>query len=106
MAGSWPTVTAPGSHAPVRHWVVGNIPALDLRRGDFSAATTVSAFKGPSPPSGSHRYGQWLFSQGTRHIDFAVLNDSMRVNWDYEAFIVQYELGNIVASNWHVTQHM
>ena len=52
-----------GSHAPVRHWVVGNIDGLSLQLGDLAASETVSAFKGPSPPYGSHRYGFFLFRQ-------------------------------------------
>lgn len=106
MAGSWPNVTAAGGHAPVRHWVIGNIFGEALSKGDLSQATTVSAFKGPSPPSGSHRYGQWLFRQASGRIDYETLDDDARTNWDYEAFIAGHELGEIVASNWHVTQHM
>ena len=52
-----------GSHAPVRHWVVGNIDGLSLQLGDLAASETVSPFKGPSPPYGSHRYGFFLFRQ-------------------------------------------
>eukprot|EP00811_Abedinium_folium_P000960 NODE_10880_length_1323_cov_4.286789.p1 GENE.NODE_10880_length_1323_cov_4.286789~~NODE_10880_length_1323_cov_4.286789.p1 ORF type:complete len:388 (-),score=108.02 NODE_10880_length_1323_cov_4.286789:89-1252(-) len=106
MAGSWPNVTTPGSHAPVRHWVAGNIPGGDLRAGDLSGATTVSAFKGPSPPLGSHRYGQWLFSQHSQKIDYVALDDNARVNWDYEDFIAKHGLGEAVAMNWHVVQYM
>merc|ERR1712100_22685 len=61
--GSWPDVQTPGGHATVRHWVVGNLDADALLTGDFSKATTVSDFVGPSPPWGSHRYGQFLFEQ-------------------------------------------
>jgi len=106
MTGSWPNASVPGPHAPVRHWLAGNIPGHALQRGDLSSATTVSAFKGPSPPAGSHRYGQWIFSQGSRQIDYPALDDAVRINWDYQAFISKYELGDVVASNWHVTQHM
>ena len=55
MNGSFPYSTAPGPHAPVRHWVVGNILGSDLMAGSPFNATTVSPFHGPSPPSGSHR---------------------------------------------------
>lgn len=105
-AGSWPQDTTPGSHAPVRHWVAGNIPGHALQRGDMSNATVVSAYKGPSPPAGSHRYVLWLFSQGTRRIDYVALDDDLRIQWNYEAFIAEHALGGMVASNWHVTQHM
>ena len=53
-----------GSHAPVRHWVLGNIDGLSLQLGVIpDASVTVSPFKGPSPPYGSHRYGFFLFRQ-------------------------------------------
>ena len=53
-----------GSHAPVRHWVLGNIDGLSLQLGVIpDAAVAVSPFKGPSPPWGSHRYGFFLFRQ-------------------------------------------
>ena len=69
--GSWPDVTTPGPHAPVRHWVVANINGGDLVKGAKNAsavagATVVSPFHGPSPPWGSHRYGQFLFEQKVR----------------------------------------
>ena len=40
----------PGSKAPARHWVVGNIKGSDLRTGNLSTATTVSAYN-PSDAS-------------------------------------------------------
>ena len=113
--GSWPDVTTPGSHAPVRHWVAGNIDGATLQKGfaggdGGAGATTVSAFHGPSPPWGSHRYGQFLFEQpeqpgGGRRIDYEVISGAI-TNWDYKAFISAHGLGAPVASNWHVTQHM
>jgi phosphatidylethanolamine-binding protein (PEBP) family uncharacterized protein len=106
MAGSWPNVTEPGGHAPVRHWVVGNIAGKDMRSGDLSMGNTVSTFKGPSPPSGSHRYAQLLFPQGGKRIQFEILDDDQRVNWDYEGFVERHQLPYLVVSNWHVTQHM
>ena len=43
---------------------MGNIDGLSLQLGVIpDAAVTVSAFKGPSPPWGSHRYGFFLFRQ-------------------------------------------
>lgn len=85
---------------------VGNINGSALRAGDLSAATTVSAYKGPSPPWGSHRYGQFLFEQPKR-IDFEILPSPDGIyNWDHGAFVEQYGLGAPVASNFHMTQHM
>jgi len=104
--GSWPDAAMAGSHAPVRHWVVGNIDAEALRTGSFSnTATTVETFKGPSPPWGSHRYGLFLFQQIQR-FDFEVLAGQSRLQWDYKGFLSRYALADrLVASNWHVVQH-
>merc|ERR1712130_667501 len=103
--GSWPVMQTPGSHAPVRHWVVGNLDRTALRTGDFSTGTTVSPFKGPSPPYGSHRYGQFLFEQ-IQKFDFEDLSGQSIVQWDYKGFLGKYALGDkLVSSNWHITQH-
>ena len=103
---SFPDAPAAGLHAPVRHWVVGNIEGAALMKGDLTQALTVSPFHGPSPPWGSHRYGQFLFEQKQGRIDFAVYPSSASiVQWDYSAFIANYSLGVPVASNWHVTMH-
>jgi phosphatidylethanolamine-binding protein (PEBP) family uncharacterized protein len=103
--GSWPDVIIPGGHAPVRHWVVGNLDAASLRTGDFSSATTVSPFVGPSPPYGSHRYGQFLFEQ-LKKFHFEDFTGKSTVQWDYKGFLGKYALGDKpVASNWHITEH-
>ena len=102
---SFPDAAAAGSHAPVRHWVAGNIEGNALLKGDLSAALIVSPFHGASPPWGSHRYGQFLFEQ-KGHLDFVVYPPSVSIaKWDYAAFIANYSLGEPVASNWHVTMH-
>jgi len=107
LDGSFPLATKPGSHAPVRHWVVGNIPGtVLLNDGDLtSGTTTVAPFIGPSPPAGSHRYGQFLFEQkGT--IEYEIFaNTSSHVNWDYFNWTKTYDLGDPIASNWHITDH-
>ena len=92
--------------APARHWVVGNILGSDLVSGDLSLATTVSKYKGPSPPWGSHPYGLFLFKQPAAVVHYPTLPSPLGIyNWDYDAFISQFRL-QLVASNWHVTQHM
>lgn len=107
MGGYWPDTMLPGSHAPVRHWVVGNLDSKMLKTGDFTGATTVSKFVGPSPPSGSHRYGQYLFEQAHGKTSYDLINATNGItNWDYGSFIVNNTLGFPVASNWHVTQSM
>merc|ERR1712039_365885 len=103
--GSWPDVQTPGSHAPVRHWVIGNLDAAALQSGDFSTGTTVSPFKGPSPPYGSHRYGQFLFRQKGRE-KFPDYAGKAITQWDYKGFLGTYGMGDkLVASNWHITEH-
>lgn len=99
---SWPDEDGPGSAAPVRHWVAGNIDAAMLKSGNLSGAFTVSPYKGPSPPWGSHRYGLFLFKQNGS-LSFAKME--FGVDWDYNSFINNYSLGSPIASNWHTTQH-
>jgi hypothetical protein len=79
--------------------------------GNLTGATTVSAFKGPSPPWGSHPYAQFLFRQpgfgAAAKIAFATLPSPAGIyNWDVVGFIEKYQLGKPVARNYHMTQHM
>merc|ERR1712232_1111600 len=68
---------------------------------------TVSAYKGPSPPWGSHPYGQFLFKQSEGRQQFPTLPSPDGIyNWDYKTFISTYKLGKPFATNFHVTQHM
>ena len=85
---------------------MGNIPGTSLlNNGDITGADQVSHFIGPSPPSGSHRYGQFLFKQ-KGHIDFETFSvNSSHVQWDYLNFTKAYGLGDVIASNWHITEH-
>ena len=80
----WPGES--GDHAPVRHWVVGNVAASQLKSG-FSATdagfTTITTYKAPAPMGGSHRYGFFLFAQPDGEIDFEVLDDNDRIAWNY-----------------------
>ena len=90
----------------VAHGKISLTFGRDLAAGSLGNATTVSAYKGPSPPWGSHRYGQFLFAQPGR-VDFEKLPSPTGIyNWDYDAFIARYGLGKPVASNFHMTQHM
>ena len=104
MNGSFPIATAPGPHAPVRHWVVGNILGSELMAGSPFNATTVSPFHGPSPPSGSHRYGLFVFYQPNGFINFTALTTPI-INWNYSTFIDTHSLGAPMYANWHVTLH-
>lgn len=105
---SWPDKMKPGSKkAPVRHWAVGNIAGCDLHAAaDLAAvATTISPFKPPGPPVGSHRYGFFLFEQPSLDLDFETFPDK-GYQWDFRAYLLTYGFGLLpVAANWHVTQH-
>mmetsp|Transcript_4920 Transcript_4920/g.11400 ORF Transcript_4920/g.11400 Transcript_4920/m.11400 type:complete len:87 (+) Transcript_4920:2-262(+) len=71
----------------------------------MSGAVEVSPFHGPSPPAGSHRYGQFLFEQPSRlNFNLFPANASI-VQWDYAGFVKEYSLGEPVATNWHLTLH-
>ena len=87
------------------HWAVGNLDATMLVSGDFTGATTISEFVGPSPPQGSHRYGQYLFEQPARIAYAEIPKAGGITNWDYSGFVFNHSLGFPIATNWHVTQH-
>jgi len=103
-SGSWPEETKSGDHAPVRHWAIGNLDRKMLTSGDTTGADTISSFVGPSPPQGSHRYGQYLFEQEgfNKYIKYPAGNIT---NWDYGSFVYNHSLGFPVSANWHITQH-
>ena len=106
MDGSFPTATAPGGHAPVRHWIQGNIAGTDLQNADLSKSQVISPFHGPSPPAGSHRYGQFLFEQPHGKIAYTPFAANASITqFDYSSWISQHQLGTPVANNWHVTMH-
>ena len=108
--GTWPDCepACVGSKGPARHWLVGNIQAAMLEDGDFGEATTVSKFKGPSPPWGSHPYGLFLFQQpGNEKIEFETLPSPLGIyDFDITAWLSKYGFtAGPVATNWHVTMH-
>lgn len=109
---SWPDCGEPGDHAPVRHYLLGNIPGEYLSIGGGSSviednSELLTPFKAPTPGGGSHRYGLFLFLQpgGRTPIEFAPLNNSVIIQWDYADFIDSYDLSEPIASNWFIAQH-
>ena len=103
--GSFPNIHAAGSHAPVRHWIQGNVPGSALAQGSIAGSDVVSPFHGPSPPAGSHRYGQFIFEQAGQQ-KFVAFNATASIaQFDYAAWLVQNGLKDAVASNWHITKH-
>lgn len=110
--GTWPDCNQDcvGTKGPARHWLVGNIDANMLKNnGNISDATTVSKYKGPSPPWGSHPYGIFLFRQpGNKKIEFETLPSPIGIyNFDVTLWLNEYGFKDDgpVAMNWHVTMH-
>uniref|UniRef100_A0A914W8I3 Phosphatidylethanolamine-binding protein n=1 Tax=Plectus sambesii TaxID=2011161 RepID=A0A914W8I3_9BILA len=106
-----------------RHWLVTNIPGIDIARGN-----TIRPYFGPGPPAGSgfHRYNFLVYKQNGRItatdatdgyngpdkvrtcqlIDEAFPNDPMRaarlkdnLHWSPERFAAKNGLGELVAGN-------
>ena len=107
--GSWPDSVAPGQNAPVRHWIVGNIPG-DLLSGtgyvESESASSIKMiavlqpYRAPHIPVVSDRYGVYLFQQ-RQEIDFAALPDSI-TSFGHAVFLEKYRLGDPEASNFFV----
>ena len=104
--GSWPDPVASGQNAPVRHWIVGNIPG-ELLRGSgylesesparFKTISIVQPYRYPHIPIVSDRYAVHVFQQD-KDIHFDALPDSI-TNFDAAAFLEKYHLGTPKASN-------
>jgi hypothetical protein len=106
--GSWPDPVRPGNNAPVRHWIVGNIPGSVLASGykerdgktAIEGVQILEPYRYPHIPGVSDRYGLFVFEQADR-IAFRPLGDSI-INFDYSAFIERHRLGRPIASNFFV----
>lgn len=106
--GSWPDPVPPGKNAPLRHWVVGNIPGLLLQNGYLEGkgraldddVTILQPYRAPHIPKVSDRYGLFVFEQQGR-IEFGQLGNLI-TNFDYADFIRKYKLGKPKASNFFV----
>jgi phosphatidylethanolamine-binding protein (PEBP) family uncharacterized protein len=107
--GSWPDPVAPGQNAPVRHWIVGNIPGDLLSATGYAESESASGintssvlqpYRAPHIPVVSDRYGAYLFRQ-KEEIDFAALPDSI-TGFDYATFLEKHHLGDPEASNFFV----
>jgi hypothetical protein len=107
--GAWPDPVSSGENAPVRHWIVGNIPGVllagkgYLESGSDPGINTVRAlqpYRAPHIPVVSDRYGLYLFEQA-KAIEFAELAGPI-TNFDYKTFLETYKLGDPKASNFFV----
>lgn len=106
---SWPDPVPPGKNAPVRHWIVGNIPGELLRTTGYheSAGDTgtdkpriIQAYRAPDIPVVSDRYGLYLFEQAGR-AEFAERSGPI-TNFDYAAFLKANQLREPIAANFFV----
>lgn len=88
---------APDPANPTRrsilHWLVTNIPASS---GDISEGTVVSEWRGPNPPSGTHRYVFLLYEQPTEELLQVPAPESI-ANFSARDFSAEYELGEPIA---------
>ncbi|KAL4432870.1 hypothetical protein ABPG77_008196 [Micractinium sp. CCAP 211/92] len=87
---------APDPANPTRrsilHWLVTDIPA----GGDVSEGNVVSAWRGPNPPSGTHRYVFLLYAQPTED-SLQVPTPESIANFSARDFSAEYELGEPIA---------
>lgn len=90
---------APDPANPTRrsilHWLVTNIPA----DGDVSQGEEVSAWRGPNPPTGTHRYVFLLFEQASEEPLQVPAPESI-ANFSARDFSAEYELGEPIAVTW------
>jgi Phosphatidylethanolamine-binding protein len=107
--GSWPDPVPPGGNAPLRHWIVGNIPGEALCTTGYvestedakvGGPTILQAYRAPHIPVVSDRYGLYLFEQ-TGRIEFAELSGPI-TNFDCQAFLQTHRLSAPKASNFFV----
>jgi Phosphatidylethanolamine-binding protein len=108
--GSFPDAVQPGENSTVRHWIVGNIPG-DLLSGkgyiesssgepQNNKISVLQPYRAPHIPVVSDRYGIYIFEQA-KATDFKALPPSI-TNFDYSAFLGNYQLGQPLASNYFV----
>ena len=92
----------------VKHWLVINIPGIDLNEGQ-----TLAAYRGSAPPEGSglHRYIFLVYKQPgyiihseTHTIPIAPENRKERVNFKVRDFVNKYDLGEPIAGNFYQAQ--
>ncbi|KAL4458053.1 hypothetical protein ABPG75_012918 [Micractinium tetrahymenae] len=82
----------------ILHWLVTNIPS----GGQASQGTEVAPWRGPNPPSGTHRYVFLLYEQpgrGPLHVDAP----TQRTNFSARSFAAEYDLGEPCAATWFLS---
>ena len=109
--GSWPDAVVPGRNAPVRHWIVGNIPGHVLGGTGYAETastsgqmiTVVQPYRQPQIPLVSDRYDIYLFQQEQK-MEFAALSGPV-TNFVYASFLEEYRLRKPEASNFFVAMY-
>lgn len=88
------------------HWLVGNIPASDISKGE-----TLSAYvgSGPPPETGLHRYVFLVYKQnGKLTFDEKRLTNTSgedRGGFSIDKFAKKYNLGNPIAGNFYQAEY-
>ncbi|XP_052888364.1 protein D2-like [Anopheles moucheti] len=88
-----------------KHWVVGNIPGIDVAAGEVLADYVGS---GPPQGTGLHRYVFLVYKQQDRVMFNETVLSSRNPNrgkWNPASFAKQYELGDPVAGNFYQAQY-
>lgn len=107
--GSWPDRVPSGDNAPVRHWIVGNIPGDRLRVTGYvedleargpGQPSVLQPYRAPHIPMVSDRYGIYLFRQKGA-LDFGAVTGPI-TNFDHRAFLNKYGFSTPEAANWFV----
>ncbi|PSC72839.1 MOTHER of FT and TF 1-like isoform B [Micractinium conductrix] len=83
------------------HWIVANVPS----GGDSTQGQTVTPYRGPSPPIGTHRYVFMLFQQPNQEplqLSDPSGGDPMarRASFSTRKFAAAHSLGDPVAVTW------
>eukprot|EP01116_Phalansterium_solitarium_P011080 TRINITY_DN26688_c0_g1_i1.p1 TRINITY_DN26688_c0_g1~~TRINITY_DN26688_c0_g1_i1.p1 ORF type:complete len:175 (-),score=39.42 TRINITY_DN26688_c0_g1_i1:323-847(-) len=94
------------TRAPIRHWLVGNIPGTDLAVGNVTTSSlTLTPYAGPQPSQGTgfHRYVLFVFQQPAPVVKYAPLS-SNRTNFDVDGFLDLYGIADKQISNFFDTE--
>ncbi|XP_053905737.1 phosphatidylethanolamine-binding protein 4 isoform X4 [Cuculus canorus] len=90
-----------------RHWLVTDIPGVELRSGDIKGRLLTDYIRPTPPPrSGYHRYQLRLYEQPAH--EAIALSPGERISlgsWAMESFVEQFRLGSPVASTQFLTKY-
>ncbi|KAG8441135.1 hypothetical protein GDO86_006761 [Hymenochirus boettgeri] len=83
-----------------RHWLVTEIPGLQLIGGKELSGIDLTEYRRPTPPPGTgyHRYQFLLFNQPPGASLYLHPEESTRASWDVDVFIERFQLGHPLAT--------